>query len=97
MKIVGEKGARELAAYVFRGRLGYERLRSTLFTVSRGTQGEFVFEGKGWGHGHGLCQWGAMGMAAAPYHHTYREILEHYFPGATVAPFREQEVGDAGR
>lgn len=65
--------------------LGYDRLRSTLFAVTRSTDGGFVFTGHGWGHGHGLCQWGAMGMATAPYHHTYREILEHYYPGAQLA------------
>ena len=65
-----------------------------LFTVSRvqGADGgaEFVFLGRGWGHGVGLCQNGAFGMALAG--ETYDRILRHYYtnieivPAASVAP-----------
>jgi stage II sporulation protein D len=41
-----------------------------------------VLRGSGWGHGVGLSQWGAKGMADAGYNE--RQILEHYYPGATV-------------
>jgi stage II sporulation protein D len=40
----------------------------------------FVLHGAGWGHGVGLCQIGAAVMGNRGY--TYREILEHYFPGS---------------
>jgi SpoIID/LytB domain protein len=43
----------------------------------------FVFLGAGRGHGVGMCQNGARGMARAGY--GYRDILTHYFTGATVA------------
>lgn len=39
--------------------------------------------GVGWGHGVGLCQWGAVGRARAG--QDARTILETYFPGATIA------------
>ena len=39
-------------------------------------------EGAGWGHGVGLCQIGAAVMASEGY--TYKEILEHYYPGTTL-------------
>ncbi|WHH59025.1 SpoIID/LytB domain-containing protein [Petroclostridium sp. X23] len=42
----------------------------------------YIFEGKGWGHGVGLSQWGALGMAENGF--KYNEILEHYFPGTKV-------------
>ncbi|MGQ9473448.1 MAG: SpoIID/LytB domain-containing protein [Candidatus Caldatribacteriaceae bacterium] len=42
----------------------------------------FVFEGKGWGHGVGLSQWGAFGMARAGF--SFPEILRHYFPGCEL-------------
>lgn len=42
--------------------------------------------GAGWGHGVGLCQIGAAVMAAEG--HTYREILSHYYPGASPAQGR---------
>ena len=38
--------------------------------------------GGGWGHGVGLCQIGAAVMASKGY--GYREILEHYYPGAVM-------------
>ena len=40
-------------------------------------------EGLGWGHGVGLCQWGAVGRARAG--QSARIILETYFPGAHLA------------
>ena len=38
--------------------------------------------GAGWGHGVGLCQWGAVGRARAG--QDFRHILETYFPGTTI-------------
>jgi SpoIID/LytB domain protein len=62
-------------------------LRSTLFTlrVKIGKDGYpefFIFSGGGWGHGVGLDQSGAAGMAAAGF--TAEQILQHYYPGATM-------------
>lgn len=42
----------------------------------------FTFEGKGWGHGLGMSQWGAKKMAELGY--TFEEILEHYYSGTIV-------------
>lgn len=59
-----------------------------LFTFSRarGPNGEveFVFLGRGWGHGVGLCQNGAYGMALAGA--TYDAILRHYYRGVDIVP-----------
>ncbi len=44
--------------------------------------GKFVFYGKGNGHGVGMSQYGAKGMAEAGY--SYKEILKYYFTGITV-------------
>ncbi|MEN3186592.1 MAG: SpoIID/LytB domain-containing protein [Atribacterota bacterium] len=43
---------------------------------------QFIFEGRGWGHGVGLSQWGAVGMAQEGY--DFRAILSHYFPGCEL-------------
>ena len=40
--------------------------------------------GRGAGHGVGLSQWGAKGMAERGY--GYREILGYYFPGTLLSP-----------
>lgn len=47
---------------------------------------DFVFYGRGWGHGVGLCQWGAMAMAEQGY--TAEKILTHYYPGTSVRKFK---------
>lgn len=42
----------------------------------------FYFSGTGWGHGVGMSQYGAKGMAEAGY--DYSVILRHYFPGTNL-------------
>ena len=42
----------------------------------------FIVEGGGWGHGVGMSQWGAEGAAAHGW--SYRRILAHFYPGATL-------------
>jgi stage II sporulation protein D len=58
-------------------------LRSTYFVASwsRGSNGEGVLtaEGGGWGHGVGMCQWGAIGRARAG--QSYEQILRTYYRG----------------
>jgi stage II sporulation protein D len=44
--------------------------------------GAYRFVGKGWGHGIGMSQEGAKGMAAAGF--SYADILRHYFPGCEI-------------
>ncbi|MCP4656449.1 MAG: SpoIID/LytB domain-containing protein [bacterium] len=44
----------------------------------------WLFEGRGWGHGVGMCQAGAFGMAVRGL--SYREILEHYYSGIELGP-----------
>ena len=50
--------------------------------LGRGGVARFVFTGKGWGHGVGLCQVGAFGMARTGAR--YEEILAHYYTGITL-------------
>jgi stage II sporulation protein D len=72
---------RTLTANDFRQALGYGELRSTAFEVTR--IGEtYTFAGRGFGHGVGLCQWGARQMAKQG--HSYQEILAHYYPKAQL-------------
>ncbi len=62
-----------------RAALGYSDLKSTLFNVNvTDTRSQIEFVGKGFGHGTGLCQWGARTLAANG--RSYREILQHYYP-----------------
>lgn len=82
---------RDISAGTLRSLLGTEALRSTLFTVRRTADGAFVFEGRGWGHGRGLCQVGAMALAASPRSLDFRAILHRYYAGATLAPLATTE------
>jgi stage II sporulation protein D len=65
----------------FREILGPNNLKSNLYEVTM--KGWFVdFIGRGWGHGVGMCQWGAYNMARARYN--YKQILIYYYPGAVL-------------
>jgi stage II sporulation protein D len=58
------------------------KLRSTFFSVIGG-QKEILIKGKGYGHGVGMCQEGAIQMAKIGY--KYDEILNYYFKGILLA------------
>ncbi len=47
----------------------------------------FIFVGKGWGHGVGMSQWGAYDLAVKGY--TYDQIIKAYFPTITIVHYRE--------
>lgn len=56
-------------------------LPSTKFDIIM--RGNLVkLEGRGFGHGLGMCQWGAMGMAREG--HDFKRILRHYYPGTRL-------------
>ena len=61
----------------FRQALGPNIIRSANFTMQI-DRGIVHFEGLGWGHGVGLCQWGMHRMAQEAY--KYEQILQYYFP-----------------
>ena len=66
---------------VLAAQFGTRSIRSTRFNVSHET-GRFVFEGRGYGHGVGLCQRGAI--ARAKVGHTPASIIAHYYSGVKV-------------
>ncbi|MCA9114623.1 MAG: SpoIID/LytB domain-containing protein [Planctomycetaceae bacterium] len=76
----GRKSARINASSVRRMLSGYS-LHSSRFELSLETDDVRV-TGRGHGHGVGLCQWGAAGMAGAG--HSCTEIISHYYPGAQL-------------
>ena len=85
LDVVGSEGDLELRGLRVRLGLG---LRENLFVVDRerGPRGEvsrFVITGKGWGHGVGLCQVGAFGMAEKGA--TFEAILKHYYTGVSLS------------
>ena len=82
LRIKGDKGS-----FVVGKELEIRKILSTSHLKSSDFDARFdgdkvVLEGRGWGHGVGLCQIGAAVMAAKGYRYT--EILNHYYPGANV-------------
>jgi len=65
----------------FRKLFGTTKVKSTLFRIEEKKNGIMLI-GKGYGHGVGLCQWGAKKMGDFGF--TYKDILSFYFPGCEV-------------
>lgn len=70
----------------FSGRDVYNKLkiRSTDFTVVQDGD-NVIFKTKGYGHGVGMSQYGALGMAKEGYN--YKEILAHYYNGTNLKKY----------
>lgn len=84
MKVTGTKNSGVLKGLRVRWALG---LKDNLFDIDRtyGADGkvkQFVFTGRGWGHGVGMCQVGALGYAKQG--KDYRYILQHYYTGVQI-------------
>ncbi len=91
IELVGTAGRAVIEGFRLRRALG---LRETLFSMlvqhdPDGLVRRVVFDGRGWGHGVGMCQVGAYGMAARGA--DYREILHHYYSGVRLVRFRPGE------
>jgi stage II sporulation protein D len=81
LAVHGTRGSARLRGNDFRRMVGYETIKSTLFAVA--LDGSVArFSGRGYGHGVGMSQWGAKGMAEQGY--TAEKILEYYYPGTTL-------------
>jgi stage II sporulation protein D len=64
-------------------------LRSSFFSVLR--EGDsIIFKGRGYGHGVGLCQEGAMVMAARGF--KYDVIIKFYYSGVTIADIKNSKI-----
>jgi stage II sporulation protein D len=84
MTVLGSKGELALKGLDIRLGLG---LRENLFVIERelaadGSVQRLVITGRGWGHGVGLCQVGASGLARAG--SSYEGILRHYYTGIAL-------------
>ncbi len=84
VQVRGSRSSVEINGYKVRNALG---LKDTLYTLTRaynsdGSIDSFTFHGRGSGHGVGLCQVGAFGMARAG--HSYEEILKTYYQGVEI-------------
>ncbi|EKD41354.1 MAG: SpoIID/LytB protein [uncultured bacterium] len=76
-----DKGYQFIPAWKFRSAIGYMRIKSVLFTIINEDQTVHI-HGNGFGHGVGLCQYGAKFMAAK--NKNYRQILMKFYPKTTL-------------
>ncbi len=81
-----EVGARSIDAVTFRERIGYMKLKSLNFEIEKSRDG-WTVAGSGFGHGAGMCQWGARVYAEKGW--DYRKILQHYYPGTELQTLYE--------
>lgn len=81
-----DAGTYDLMGNEFRLALHPEKIRSTLWTRFSEQEGGYAFEGMGWGHGVGMCQWGAKGQAERG--KNYEDILAFYYPHTKLGVWR---------
>lgn len=81
LDIVTDQKDIEIAAKDFRNIIGPDIIKSTNFKISASSL-DLIFEGFGWGHGVGLCQWGAYFMGK--FGSDYLKILDYYYPGSNL-------------
>jgi stage II sporulation protein D len=84
LEIVASNGTFRLKGGKIRSAL---RLNEQLFVVNKrydstGRVTSYSFTGRGWGHGVGMCQYGAYGMAKMGL--KYDQILKHYYTAIDV-------------
>lgn len=83
IEIIGSNGVKTLKGGKIRSAL---RLREQLFVLNKRYSGNsvasYTFTGRGWGHGVGMCQYGAYGLAKMGV--KADAIIKHYYTGVDV-------------
>jgi len=84
LEIIGTNGTAHVRGGRIRSALG---LREQLFVIDRRTDDTgrvvgFIFTGRGWGHGVGMCQVGAYGLAKQGF--SFEQILKTYYSGIEI-------------
>jgi stage II sporulation protein D len=83
LEIIGSNGTKYLKGGSIRSAL---RLREQLFVIDKKYSGDrvssYTFTGRGWGHGVGMCQYGAYGLAKMGV--KAEDIIKHYYSGVDV-------------
>lgn len=80
-RVITDHGNIDLDGVALRAAIGYDKLKSTLFRFNI-KNGVLIFTGRGFGHGVGMCQWGAYGMAKKGYN--YSQIIHYYYKGVKI-------------
>ena len=93
IRLEGPRGNKEISGNAFRAAVsrafGVMTIKSVYFDMSLRRNG-YRFDGRGFGHGVGLSQWGAHGMARDG--HSYKEILDFYYAGTSLERIPTQAI-----
>ncbi|GAB6138990.1 SpoIID/LytB domain-containing protein [Halanaerobaculum tunisiense] len=82
LKIIHDQGSKKLHGAEFRMAIGPDKLKSTLIESVKKQRADFIFSGRGYGHGVGMSQWGAFQLAKQGA--TPEEIINYYFEGIKI-------------
>lgn len=82
LKFTGADGEATVAGADFRIAIDPQKMRSIWLTEINHEADGITLEGRGFGHGVGLCQWGAHALAKAG--KKPKEIIKHYYPQVKV-------------
>ncbi len=82
LQILGNKNKIEVSGENLRRILGYNKIRSTKIYKIEIKDNKIIFYGKGWGHGVGLCQWGANELTKQG--KKFKEVIEYYYPKTKI-------------
>lgn len=74
-------GTLKISGNDFRQMFPEKRIKSMYFSAAKKGK-SFLFEGRGWGHGVGMCQYGAKGLADKGA--DYKKILQYYYRGVSI-------------
>ncbi|MCX6375637.1 MAG: SpoIID/LytB domain-containing protein, partial [Armatimonadetes bacterium] len=77
--VKGDQGEYRMTGSRFRDLFGQSVIKSTKMTLAVTEDGAYVIDGRGYGHGVGLCAFGADGLARSDKKITYVDILRHYY------------------
>ena len=79
VEVLGAASPLRMSGHELRMTLGAMRMKSTLLNTIQVIKDKLYIAGRGFGHGVGMCQYGAMGMAKKG--KRYQDILAFYYPG----------------
>ncbi|MDR0915159.1 MAG: SpoIID/LytB domain-containing protein [Endomicrobium sp.] len=88
LEIIHSQGKLNIHAYKFRLAISTWNIKSNMFKSIKKCRGKFCFNGKGWGHRVGLCQWGTKVMAEKG--KTYKQILSYFYPKTKIDKIQYQ-------
>lgn len=93
--IKGDKKEVRITGNRFRDIFGAGSIKSTLLTLTVTPGGDYTINGKGYGHGVGLCAWGANGLAKSQKGIAYTDILKHYYTGVDIQTIYGKSIAPA--